>query len=181
MAFIREETLLPFASESLRLVPRVPFHQLSSADVLVYGGEASHFFFEFDPEGDIEQFLHHAHFAERANSGLVACGQPLCELVDVFWLNHRPPQEYRLPLPGEQPLAPLRFDVQQNAIEAIGQGGRWRGMITCCSCGIPGCNSQYAWVERGLCLFLFTISGGSLFEVECLPFRFSASSGRPDG
>jgi hypothetical protein len=177
MTFIRQETLLPFASEALRLVPRVPFHQLSPADVLLYDEEASHFFFEFDPAGDIEQFVLHAHFAERAKCELVACRQPLCELTDEFWLNQRPPQEYRFPLPGEQPLPPLRFNVQQNAIEAIGQGGRWRGMITCCSCGIPGCNSQYAWVERGLCLFLFTVSGASLFEVECLPFRVTQGPG----
>jgi hypothetical protein len=44
-------------------------------------------------------------------------------------------------------------------------------MISCCTCGIAGCGSQYAWVEDGVCLFLFTISGASLVEVDCLPFR----------
>src|ERR1700733_6517216 len=151
MKYVRGSTLLPFFSEEIRAVPCVPRQRLPSVDLLVYDGGVSDFYFEFEPEEDIERFLQHAHLGCRAGNRLLACREDLQQILVPRGPGERPPVVLAIPPGGELP-APLRFVPQQPAFEAIGHEGRWRGMITCCSCGIAGCFSQYAVVERGLCL-----------------------------
>jgi len=137
----------------------------------------SNFFFEFEPEEDIERFLQHAYLGCQAGGRLLACREDLQQILLTLRAGERQPAELAIPAGGELP-SPLRFVPQQGAFEAIHREGRWRGMITCCSCGIAGCFSQYAIVEEGLCLVLFTINGATLAEVELFPFRVANFTAR---
>lgn len=177
MKYVRGSTLLPLGPEAIRSVPRVPWRRLPAADLVLHDEGVSNFFFEFEPEEDIELFLQHAHLGCKDGDGLLASREDLASLaVPLAAVWESPPV---LPVPAEGELtAPLRFVSQQAAFEAIRRGGRWRGMITCCSCGIAGCFSQDAWVERGLCLVLLTIKGATLVEVDLLPFRVAGCEGR---
>jgi hypothetical protein len=171
MKYVRGSTLLPLTAKAIRATPRVPYRGLPGAELLIYNKGVSDFFFEFEPEEDIERFLLHAHFACRAAGGLLACREDLHALATALDRGTERLPELALPSDGDELVAPLRFVPHRAAFEAIRTEGRWRGRITCCSCGIAGCFAQYAWVEARLCLFLFTISGATLTDVECLPFR----------
>jgi hypothetical protein len=178
MKYISGSTLLAQTSEDIRSVPRVPWRELPATDLLMYDSGVSDFFFEFDPPEEIDRFLQHAHLGCRAKGSLLACREDLYEIAHSLRLTVDQPPELILPVDGGDLPAPLRFVPHQPAFEGIARDGRWRGRITCCSCGIAGCFAQYAWVEQGVCLFVFTINGATLAEVECLPFRVAGVGGR---
>jgi hypothetical protein len=169
MRYARDTTLLPCTPADLRLAERVPFPELPARDLLLFDETVSDFFFEFEPEQDIERFLQHAHFGGIVGGRLVACRE---DLLGVAALTAGEPVEpLAVDLASELP-APFRFTPDRGAFEAIARGGEYRGRVTVCSCGIGGCFSQYVWVRESLCLALFTINGASLTEVAWLPFRF---------
>src|SRR4051812_47561705 len=133
MKYVRGSTLLRLSSETIRTVPRVSWQRLPAANLLVYDGGVSNFFFEFEPKEDIERFLQHAHMGCRAEGHLLASREDLEQISSTFRPAKAPPAELVIPDAGELP-APLRFVPHRPAFEAIRREGRWRGMITCCSC-----------------------------------------------
>jgi hypothetical protein len=170
MRYTRDTTLLPLSPAELRLAEKVQFSALPAPDLLLFDEGVSDFFFEFEPEQDIERFLQHAHFACMADGRLLACREDLFS-VAARQAGRAPPKALVVDLGVELPR-PLRFSPVRRGFAAIGGGGDWRGMLTLCSCGIAGCFSQYAWVRESLCVALFTINGACLTEVEWLSFRF---------
>jgi hypothetical protein len=169
MRYFRGTTLLPCTPAELGLAERVPFRELPARDLLLFDETVSNFFFEFEPEQDIERFLQHGHFGCIAGGQLVVCREDLLGVAAEA--TAEPPVSLAVDLPSELP-APFRFTPDREALAAIGRGGEYRGRITVCSCGIAGCFSQYAWVRGSLCLALFTVSGSSLTEVAWCPLRF---------
>jgi hypothetical protein len=166
--YVRDTTLLPCTPADLRLAERVPFRELPRRDLLLFDATVSDFFFEFEPEQDIERFLQHAHFGGFTGGRLVACREDL--LAVACQTDEEPPLSLAVDLASELP-APFRFTPDRGAFETLGRGGEYQGRVTVCRCGIAGCFSQYVWVRDSLCLALFTINGASLTEVAWCPFR----------
>lgn len=169
MRYRRNTNLLPVTPAELRLAERVPFHNLKTADLLLYDETVSNFFFEFEPQEDIERFLQHAHFAGVAGGRFIACREDLFGVAARA--ESRTAQPLHVNVGTELPL-PLRFVPIPNALVAACRDDEFRGMVTICRCGIAGCMSQYAWVRESVCLALFTIKGACLTEVLWCPFRF---------
>ena len=171
MQYERDTTLLPCTPAELRLAERVPSPELPARNLLLFDRTVSEFWFEFEPEQDIERFLQHSHFGGIAGGRLFACRE------DLLGVAAQPLAEPQVSLVADlasELPAPFRFTPDREAFEAIGRGGEFRGRVTMCSCGIAGCFSQYAWVQDSLCLALFTVSGVSLVKLAWCPFRFVA-------
>jgi hypothetical protein len=168
MPYIRGVTLFPLSPTDLRLAQQVPFRDLPNARLLQFDESVSDYFFEFEPQQDIERFLQHAHFADIVGGRLIACREDLLAVAAI--------QAELLPAAlltvhvGSRLPAPLRFNPVRDAWTAISQGDEYRGRVTVCSCGIAGCFSQYVWVRDSVCIALFTISGACLTEVAWRPF-----------
>lgn len=170
MRYTRDTTLLPVSPAELRLAERVLFRDLDTDRLLLFDNSVSDFYFEFEPQADIDRFLQHAHFAGMSAGRLVACREDMYG-VAALQATAALPRKLAVDLAAGLP-PPLRFTPVRESFAAIQRGGDWRGMLTLCSCGIAACFSQYAWVSESLCLALFTISGACLVEVEWRPFRF---------
>jgi hypothetical protein len=183
MRYIRDVTLLPLSPADLRLAEQVPFRDLPTSRLLQFDESVSDYFFEFEPQQDIERFLQHAHFADIVNGRLIACRE---DLLGVAAIQAESMSAASLTVDVDSRLPPpLHFNPVRDAWTAISQGGEFRGMVTVCSCGIAGCFSQYAWVRDSVCIALFTISGACLTEVAWRPFVLAvrteqgAGEGRP--
>src|SRR5262245_50707717 len=138
MRYARDVTLLPCTPADLRRAERVPFRELPARDLLLFDATVSEFWFEFEPEQDIGRFLQHAHFGASVGGGLVACRE---DLLGVASQPVREPSvSLVVDLTSELP-APFRFTPDRAAFEAISRGGEFRGRVTLCNCGIPGCFS----------------------------------------
>ena len=172
MQYIRDMTLLPVMPSELHLAERVPFRELPDARLLLFDETVSDFFFEFEPQSDIERFLQHAHFACIHAGRLIACHEDLLGVATAQPVSP-PPESVTLDPERELPL-PLRFSPIIASFAAIRQGGEFQGQLTVCNCGIAGCFSQYAWVRGSVCMALFTVSGACLTEVAWFPLRFEA-------
>jgi hypothetical protein len=166
-----DSTLLPVSPTELRLAERVPFRDLRIDRLLFFDASVSDFYFEFEPQEDVDRFLQHAHFGGMLAGRLVACREDLCG-VAALQANAELPPTLTVSPEAELPK-PLKFALVPEFLAAIQEGGEWRGRLTVCSCGFAGCFSQYAWVRESLCLALFTISGTSLVEVAWRPFQFA--------
>jgi hypothetical protein len=173
MKYLRDTSLLPCTPADLRLAELVPVRELPARDLLLFNATVSDFFFEFEPELDIERFLQHARFGCIANGKLLACREDLFGVAAL--VDGEPVASLSIHLASELPV-PFRFTPEYRAFEAIAQGQEYRGRVTMCNCGIAGCFSQYAWVRHSLCLALFTISAASLTEVGWCPFRLVVRS-----
>jgi hypothetical protein len=168
MRYIRDVTLLPLSPADLRLAKQVTFHDLPTARLLQFDESVSDYFFEFEPQQDIERFLQHAHFADIVSGRLIACREDLLGVAAIQ--AELPPAASFAVDVGSRLPPPLRFNPIREAWTAILQGGEFRGMVTVCSCGIAGCFSQYAWVRDSVCIALFAINGACLTEVAWRPF-----------
>jgi hypothetical protein len=170
MKYLRDSTLLALESEEFHSLRRVGYRNLPADGLLVYDSGVSNFFFEFDPARDIELFLQHAHFACISSGRLLACQEDLYEVSTLLRKSELPRKRMSVLPVGELP-APLRFVPDLQAFNVIARSGKWQGRLTCCSCGFAGCFSQYAWIDQGICLALFTIDSANLEAVEWCPFR----------
>jgi hypothetical protein len=168
MRYVRNQTLLPLSPADLQFVEQVPFRDLPSARLLQFDESVSDYFFEFEPEQDIERFLQHARFADVVRGRLLACREDLLGVVAIQ-AKLLPSVSLVVDVASDLP-PPFRFNPMLDAWDAISRGGEFRGMVTVCRCGIAGCFSQYAWVRDSVCLALFTISGGCLTEMSWRPF-----------
>ena len=172
MQYIRDMTLLPMTPSELHLAERVPFCELPDARLLLFDETVSDFFFEFEPQSDIERFLQHAHFACIDGGRLIACRDDLLGVADVQ-RRSLPSASVAIDLERELPQ-PFRFSPLRESFKTIRLAGDFQGQLTVCSCGFAGCFSQYAWVRDSVCIALFTVSGACLTEVRWLPFRFQS-------
>jgi hypothetical protein len=173
MRYVRDVTLLPLSPADLRLAEQVPFRDLPTARLLQFDESVSGYFFEFEPQQDIDRFVQHAHFADIVNGRLIACREDLLG-VTAIQAKLLPAASLAVDVGSSLP-PPLRDNPIRDAWTAIYQGGEFRGMVTVSSCGIAGCFSQYAWVRDSVCIALFTINGACLTEVAWRPFCIDGS------
>src|SRR5262245_45467955 len=139
MRYIRDVTLLPLSPGDLRLAEQVPFRDLPSARLLQFDESVSDYFFEFEPQQDIELFLQHAHFADVVGGRLIACRE---DLLEVAGLQPDVPPSVSLAIDvGSGLPPPFRSHAVRDAWTDISRGGEFRGRVTVCSCGIAGCFS----------------------------------------
>src|SRR5947209_31604 len=126
MKYVRGSTLLPLKSRDIRTLPRVPWRQLPTRDLLLYDEGVSNFFFEFEPEEEIDRFLQHAHFGCHAHGGLLACREDLQQIALNIRPGAEPPPELVIPLTSADLPAPLRFVRHQPAFDSLEREGHWR-------------------------------------------------------
>ena len=170
MQYIRNSTLLPCSTADLRLAISVLHCELPENRLILYDESISNFWFEFEPQRDIELFLQHAHFG-CMSKGRLLIGRE--DLLSVALLPEVAPSTLTIPSSGEA-LPPLGFEVDWPALEEARSANEWAGQVSIYSCGIAGCYSQYAWFQHGKCLALFTIGGTSLVSVDWRPFRLGS-------
>jgi hypothetical protein len=168
MRYALGTSLLPVTPAELLLAERVPFCELPDNHLLLFDETVSEFFFEFEPQLDIERFLQHGHFGTIHRGKLIACCEDLFEMAAIQ-RGTLPSKRVIVDFDSTLPML-LRFAPLRESLATIRNGGEFRGQLTVCNCGIAGCFSQYAWARDACCVTLFTIDGARLTEVEWLPF-----------
>ena len=168
MGYNRKKFLLPCSATELQSGSHVAIRDLPSCGLILYNETVSNFFFEFDPQQDIELFLRHAYFGERIAGQLFVSNENLLEVADLpVSVAHLVGQSTT-----DDQWLPPRFDPCSESLAEAQSTDEWMGQISICSCGIAGCGSQYAWFRSGECLAIFTISGASLVSVDWRHFKF---------
>lgn len=177
MQYDRDQTLLSYEDVDPERFSHVPFCELPCVDILLFDQSVSSFFFEFEPDQDIDLFLRHARFGSiRKNGQQLACLENLYEVASIRATYGN--LSLAKVIPGQKLPEPLQFDLIPEAWATIESGGDFQGQITVCSCGISGCCSQYMWARNSVCLALFTITGARLSEVHWMPFCIEGLHGK---
>jgi hypothetical protein len=123
---------------------------------LAFDGSLSNYFFEFDPKADIDIFIKNSYLTNFfPKSGKINLIKDLDKpLIDL--------------LPGK------RDEITGLPVfELLTSSGNFKGQISCCDCGEPGCSSEYLWADNYIGLASFHIIAAALQEVRLYPFKLS--------
>jgi hypothetical protein len=143
---------------------------------LVYDNSISNYFFEFEPETDINRFIEHAFvvqlfpktgkisFKEGYNKSLFILLPEKAELL-ADAIKQFKKQSFK----DEQDF--FNDEFNEDALSLLQKSGSFKGQITCCSCGEPGCSSEYLWMEKNIGLISFSIVAVGLSSISIFPFQ----------
>ncbi len=138
-------------------------------------GSLSSYFFEFEPEGDIDAFIKHSYlthfFPKTGRIKLINnLEEPLCDILPKKGI-----EVINLPI-----IDKLEFSEKQDifsdplnetSVDTLVRTGNFKGQISCCECGDGGCSSEYLWAEEDFGLASFHILAAGLQAVHLYPFK----------
>ena len=142
---------------------------------LSYDSSLSDFFFEFDPEDDINKFIQNAYltnfFPKTGKIKLIPnFNQPLGNLL----LNNKHQINDIIQIKKERFSSEQKIftDVlNKNSLDKLLSTGDFKGQITCCECGEKGCSSQYLWANDSIGMISFHILAAKFVSVCLYPFK----------
>ena len=135
----------------------------------------SSYFFEFEPQKDIDIFIKNSYlthfFPKTGKIKLIKdFEEPLCDLLPKKRI-----EVINLPV-----IDKLKFCEQQDtfsdplnesSVDTLVRAGNFKGQISCCECGEGGCSSEYLWAEKDFGLASFHILAAGLQVVRLYPFK----------
>ena len=135
----------------------------------------SSYFFEFEPQEDIDIFIKNSYltnfFPKTGKIKLIKdFKEPLCDLLPKKRI-----EVINLPV-----IDKLKFGEQQDtfsdslnesSVDTLVRAGNFKGQISCCECGEGGCSSEYLWAEKDFGLASFHILAAGLQVVRLYPFK----------
>ena len=136
---------------------------------------SSSYFFEFEPQEDIDIFIKNSYltnfFPKTGKIKLIKdFKEPLCDLLPKKHI-----EVINLPV-----IDKLKFGEQQDtfsdplnesSVDTLVRTGNFKGQISCCECGEGGCSSEYLWAEKDFGLASFHILAAGLQVVRLYPFK----------
>ena len=95
----------------------------------------------------------------RCEGGIVACESP----VNLYGLlcdcaTHQ-----------DLPRSQARYLLPRYALSEVGRDDEYCGRCLVCTCGEPGCGSEFTWKRNGVVLLHFTMGGCELVQVFVRP------------
>ena len=135
----------------------------------------SDYFFEFEPQEDIDIFTKNSYlthfFPKTGKIKLIKdFEEPLADLL----------LRKRIEVSNVPVIDKLKFDEQQNifsdplnesSVDTLVRTGNFKGQISCCECGEAGCSSEYLWADIDFGLASFHILAAGLQVVRLYPFK----------
>ncbi len=143
--------------------------------VLVFDEEASDFFFQYDPQTDLNLFLERARLArigpESASTLVLLTTDPLREvlLAALPEIKADSGKEKRPRWPFRRLYSFPATRLTQAARAALLSPRSFCGLVGVCRCGEPGCGSSYAWIEECTVLLGVEIHGNRLDKIWLFP------------
>lgn len=137
---------------------------------LVYNEEAQHDLTDYKPPKSIDPLLKRIHLAGYASAPeptvRLISKSPLFEILPKHWEKIK-----RKGLRGLKPLVPYRLGLKDIYIKSfLRLTTHFSGRTYACTCGEPGCASDFAWVEDSTPLLYIYSGSGLLVRVWFLPF-----------
>lgn len=141
---------------------------------LSFDNSLSSYFFEFDPQEDIDIFIKNSyltHFFPKTGKIKLIKGfeKPLSDLLP----------EKRFEISEMQQVEKSKFYEEQDifsdplnesSVDTLVRTGNLKGQISCCECGEGGCSSEYLWAEENFGLASFHILAAGLQVIRLYPF-----------
>ena len=181
MLFLSHEQFQQLVSSGETTIPHEPakayyIDENFSRLFLSVNGSLSNYFFEFEPEKDIDIFIDNAYLTNfYPKTGKVKLIDGYAEPLKVL-LPRKAPENKDIAVFEKSHF--LQEEITFNNVLIEGamkelETGNFKGQISCCDCGEPGCSSEYLWAEHNVGLVRCRIVAASLIEVQLFPFRFS--------
>lgn len=142
---------------------------------LSFDNSLSSYFFEFDPQGDIDIFIRNSYltlfFPKTGKIKLIKdFDKPLCDLLPERRFEIKDiPQNEKSTFLEEQDI--FSDPLNESSIDTLVGTGNFKGQISCCACGEGGCSSEYLWAEGNFGLTSFHIVAAGLQVVRLYPFK----------
>jgi len=142
--------------------------------LLSFDGSLSDYFFEFEPEDDINIFINHSyitHFFPKTGKVKLIKGLELSlnDLLKKSQANDNITTIQKNEFIKQRDL----FDdgLLEDSVIKLTTTGNFKGQISCCACGEAGCKSEYLWAENYIGLISFKLLAGGLQLVTLYPFK----------
>lgn len=142
---------------------------------LCYDSSLSDYFFEFEPENDINKFLQNAYLVNFCpKTGKIKLIPNLNLTLDKLLFNNRLQIENIVQFEKEK--FPIKQEtltdvLNQNSLQTLCATGNFKGLIACCECDEPGCSSQYLWAADFIGLICFHVFAAEFVRVSLFPFK----------
>jgi hypothetical protein len=177
MKFLKRRTLSckkvwPYSSFRVSSSQKARQHEFIEWPVLVHSSDSLENFFQSHTPEHLAEFLQNSTLAyylpEKQILRLPGHVNLEQALLDSF--SHMP----------ELPM--LDFDNKENLkghlsskpiLHALWQASHqqeFKGMMTCCECGVACCTSEHVWIKNGTCLFYLSVVAAGISEIRLLPF-----------
>ena len=142
---------------------------------LSFDSSLSDYFFEFEPQEDIDIFIKNSYlthfFPKTGKIKLIKDFEtPLSDLL--------PKKQFEIT--DITQIEKLKFSEQQDtfsdplnesSVDTLIKTGNFKGQISCCECGEGGCSSEYLWAEENFGLASFHILAAGLQVVRLNSFK----------
>ena len=142
---------------------------------LSFDGSSSDFFFEFEPEEDINNFIKNSYLTEFfPKTGKIKLISKYDQPLEKLLLNKQVEINDILQIAKDKFSEEQKIftgTLNQNAVDSLLKTGDIKGLISCCECGIPGCASTYLWAKEFIVLISFHIESSELQQVCLYPFK----------
>lgn len=132
-------------------------------------------FFVYEPENDIEKYLKNSYLTNFfPKTGKISLIEDYEESLFTLLLKRQKEPENILAIPKEKFSEVQKIfidELNEEAVSNLINTGNCKGQISCCSCGEPGCSSQYLWAKEFTGLAEFHICSGALGQIDLFPFK----------
>jgi len=135
-----------------------------------------------EPTADLEAFLGNTHFGVVGEDGDCVTRVDSRPLGDVLFAEFQKGRRGRKLRQLSHQLGDewehedrLELAIIPDVEERLRAGHSLQGPIAICGCDLADCGSEYAWIERGVCLLLARLSAGGLKVISLFPFDVLSS------
>ena len=135
----------------------------------------SDYFFEFEPQEDIDIFIKNSYlthfFPKTGKIKLIKdFDKPLSDLLPKKRFEITDLSQIEKSKFCEQQVT-FSDPLNESSVDTLIKTGNFKGQISCCECGESGCSSEYLWAEGNFGLASFHILAAELRAVRLYSFK----------
>jgi|GEM_PF-4560123 len=144
---------------------------------LSFDTSLSDYFFEFEPQKDIDKFIQNSYlthfFPKTGKIKLIKdFEKPLSDLLPEKRFEIMDIQQIEISNFGNEQDT-FTDPLNESSVDTLVRTGNFKGQISCCDCGEGGCSSEYLWAEENFGLASFHILAAGLQVVRLYPFKLA--------